>query len=224
MSKLAIQGFFLLEFSFKIYGQSSNSGIQINGPGSSRSHAHSLTLSRAYRRRRTQMPIQETILIGLIALIIISFDYYTLRVYQHGFLSQMKYLSALLIQIFTTVYIYQYKIRCSVKENISKSSELLKVKWLSHLYLCFVTPTLTFVFNQTPNYVILRFQKNPLIILLVALAVSINLAVHVVFYPSQTDFNSKPLKKKWPIVAVICVSIISYTLLKTQDSWIVNHF
>ena len=69
-----------------------------------------------------------------------------------------------------------------------KEFDLLKVKWLAALIIAFVAPVIVFVFNQTSEYHILRFNGDPLTIALLLVGTSIHFYLNII-KNSHADVN-----------------------------------
>jgi hypothetical protein len=58
-----------------------------------------------------------------------------------------KYLGMIGILILNTVYLLQYKIKGKIEDHLNKGTETLKIKWLSFLFMSFLSPMFVFFFN-----------------------------------------------------------------------------
>lgn len=118
------------------------------------------------------------------------YDVYSLNILNLEILIILKYFLTILLLVTNTVFIYQYKLKNAFRTKLDKETEMLKVKWLANLFLSFGSPMFVFMFNQTPNYSILRFNKSPLVIVLIGVAIIIYFINSTFLARNKIDINS----------------------------------
>ena len=132
----------------------------------------------------------------------------------------LRYFGMLLLLLTNTVFIYQYKIKTLVQDHIDKKTELLKVKWLSFLFIGFSSPLIVFFFNQTPNYNILRFHYSLLVCSCLVIVSFTIFMYHTFIVPSKVDLNACVMKRRDPIFAIMILVFLSEFLINTRDVWL----
>jgi len=133
-----------------------------------------------------------------------------------------KYFLCISLLIINTVFVFQYKIKLAFKTKLDNQTEMINIKWLSNLFISFASPMLVFFFNQTPNYSILRFNKDLVLILLVGITTGIYIISSIHYTKTKPDLNSINMKKREPVYVLFGLIAISYIFLRTSDAWIVK--
>ena len=105
------------------------------------------------------------------------------------------YFFSLGLVILNTVFLYQYKIKSILHADIDREEEVLKVKWVSHMILAFLTPFFIFVLNQENNYNLLRFNSKLDVISLVTFSCILFLVHQIMLKPTFIDFTTHVMRK-----------------------------
>lgn len=126
----------------------------------------------------------------------------------------------MLLLIVNIVLVYQYYIKSTVSDFITKESELLKVKWLASLFCSFLSPMFVFFFNTQPNYVILRFHYSWIVILMIIMATSSILAMNLVTRSNKVDNGLSISKHKEPVILMGGAIAVVSLILNLRDSWV----
>lgn len=126
----------------------------------------------------------------------------------------------ILLLLVNVVLVYQYYIKSTVSDYITKESELLKVKWLACLFCSFVSPMFVFFFNTQPNYVILRFHYSWVVVLMIVIATISMLTMSLITRSNKVDNGLSISKHKEPMIIVGAAIAVASLILNLRDSWV----
>jgi len=155
-----------------------------------------------------------------LTLLIVLVEAYLAGVLSRDFRTQFYYFGLIALLIINTIGIYQYKIKSTVEDYITKDTEMLKVKWLSFLFISFITPMVVFFFNTQPNYVILRFHYSLIVIVMLVLALVGILVTHIIIRPTKADLNSTVMKQREPMILISTAILFASAIMNLRDVWI----
>lgn len=136
--------------------------------------------------------------------------------------TQLAYIMTILLTAANILYIYLYKLKHTHIPacNIAAPDELLKVKWLAHLLLAFFVPIAVFIFNRTPEYRIMRFNKDFLTIVIGAVGVGMHYWMSNFAKVSTIDVVTKGIKKE--VYAIMTLGLLLCILIGSEgDAWII---
>lgn len=160
----------------------------------------------------------------ILGLCVLTIDFFNQGLNKSDSKTIALYIGAIIIVILNSMYVYQYKVKRLINTYVNRETEMLKVRWVTHMFLAFYTPIFVFVCNRTPNYNILRFNYDLILIILLGVALTVHFSYSVLRFPSKIDINKTNLAKERPGATIIAVCLFAYLLSsKVQECWIVTN-
>lgn len=109
---------------------------------------------------------------------------------------QAKYFLCIIAQVVNCMYVYNIKLKGMVEAYIDREREMLKVKWIASMTVAFYTPVLVFLMNETQEYKILRFNHDPVAIVLLIVGTGVMIYWNNIKYPGKISLSASALKKE----------------------------
>ena len=149
--------------------------------------------------------------------------------YKYTPLTLLWYFLAVCLLVFNNVFVYFYKLRPLVYSQVRSTNEILKLKWLSSVFLALISPLLIYLFNLSKSANVsedglFRFNSDWFSISFLIIGTIAMLALNNAVCQNKVEINTHIMKRQIPNTQVVgAVCIIALIFSGVGSSWIFDN-